>query len=174
MYEIESERLRLRRLEPARDAAAMLALLNDPGFLRFIGDREVRDVLQARQYVALRVLPSYALNGFGMYAVERRSDGAWLGNAGLVRRPGLPGPDIGYAVLTEHAGQGYAGEAARAVFAHARQALRLPHLYGITDPGNEVSGKILRRLGLQPRGEIQLPGADGSSRLYATPGAPAP
>ncbi|MGX9105072.1 GNAT family N-acetyltransferase, partial [Escherichia coli] len=67
-----------------RDAAPMLALLNDPGFVRFIGDRNVRSEEQAREYIALRVLHSYALNGFGMYAIERLSDGAWLGNAGLV------------------------------------------------------------------------------------------
>lgn len=171
MNPIESERLRLRAIEPDRDAASMLALLNDPGFIRFIGDRDVRDETQARDYIALRVLPGYALNGFGMYAIERRSDGAWLGNAGLVRRDGLPGPDIGYAVLSGFAGQGYAGEAARAVFAHARAELGLHDLYGITDLDNVASGKILRGLGMQERGVIQLPGIDSPSRLFATPGA---
>jgi len=171
MHPIESERLRLRAIEPDRDAAPMLALLNDPGFIRFIGDRDVRDETQARDYIALRVLPGYALNGFGMYAIERRSDGAWLGNAGLVRRDGLPGPDIGYAVLSGFAGQGYAGEAARAVFAHARAELGLHDLYGITDLDNVASGKILRGLGMQERGVIQLPGIDSPSRLFATPGA---
>lgn len=171
MQPIESERLRLRAIEPDRDAAPMLALLNDPGFVRFIGDRNVRDEEQAREYIALRVLHSYALNGFGMYAIERLSDGAWMGNAGLVRRDGLPGPDIGYAVLSQFAGQGYAGEAARAVFAHARGALGLHDLYGITDLDNVVSGKILLGLGMQERGVIQLPGVDSPSRLYATLGA---
>ncbi|WP_164282675.1 GNAT family N-acetyltransferase [Stenotrophomonas maltophilia] len=171
MQPIESERLHLRAIEPDRDAAPMLALLNDPGFLRFIGDRNVRSEAQAREYIALRVLHSYALNGFGMYAIERLSDGAWVGNAGLVRRDGLPGPDIGYAVLSQFAGQGYAGEAARAVFAHARGALGLHDLYGITDLDNVVSGKILLGLGMQERGVIQLPGIESASRLYATPGA---
>ncbi len=174
MQPIESERLRLRAIEPDRDAAPMLALLNDPGFLRFIGDRNVRSEAQAREYIALRVLHSYALNGFGMYAIERLSDGAWVGNAGLVRRDGLPGPDIGYAVLSQFAGQGYAGEAARAVFAHARGALGLHDLYGITDLDNVVSGKILLGLGMQERGVIQLPGIESASRLYATPGPALP
>ena len=133
------------------------------GFVRFIGDREVRSEEQAREYIALRVLHSYALNGFGMYAIERLSDGAWLGNAGLVRRDGLPGPDF--------AGQGYAGEAARTVFAHARGALGLHDLYGITDLDNVVSGKILLGLGMQERGVIQLPGIETPSRLFATLGA---
>lgn len=171
MRPIESERLRLRVIEPDRDAAPMLALLNDPGFLRFIGDRKVRSEEQAREYIALRVLHSYALNGYGMYAIERLSDGAWLGNAGLVRRDGLPGPDIGYAVLSRFAGQGYAGEAARAVARHARVTLGLQDLYGITDLDNVASGRILLGLGMQSRGIIQLPGIDTPSRLYAMPGA---
>jgi len=139
--------------------------------VRFIGDRGVRTQQEARDYAAARVLPAYALHGYGMYAIERLSDGAWLGNAGLVRRDGLPGPDIGYAVLSEFAGQGYAGEAARAVFTHARGALGLHDLYGITDLDNVVSGKILLGLGMQERGVIQLPGIDTPSRLYATLGA---
>ncbi|MDU1659127.1 MAG: GNAT family N-acetyltransferase, partial [Stenotrophomonas maltophilia] len=72
---------------------------------------------------------------------------------------------------SEFAGQGYAGEAARAVFAHARAGLGLQDLYGITDLDNVVSGKILLGLGMQERGVIQLPGVDSPSRLYATPGA---
>lgn len=173
MHPIESDRLRLRALQPERDALPMLALLNDPGFLRFIGDRNVRSEEQARDYIALRVLHSYALNGFGMYAIERLADGAWLGNAGLVRRDGLPGPDIGYAVLSEFAGQGYASEAARAVFAHARAQLDIEDLYGITDVDNVASGRILLGLGMHERGVIQLPNVDSASRLYATPGAAA-
>lgn len=150
----------------------MLALLNDPGFLRFIGDRGVRSEAQAREYIALRVLHSYALNGFGMYAIERVSDGAWLGNAGLVRRDGLPGPDVGYAVLDAYAGQGYGGEAAQAVFDHARGSLGLQHLYGIISPDNLASAAILRRLGMEQRGPIQLPGSEEWVTLFATPGAP--
>ena len=172
MPRIESRRLRLRALEPDRDAGHMLALLNDPGFLRFIGQRHVHDPAQAREYIALRVLHSYALNGYGMYAIERRADGAWIGNAGLVRRDGLPGPDIGYAVLSEHAGQGYATEAAQAVFAHARHFLDIKHLYGLINPDNLASAAVLRRLGMEQRGLVQMPGGEEWLTLFATPHAP--
>lgn len=172
--QIESIRLKLRPIAPDRDAAHMDALLNDPGVLRFIGDRDVRGPKQARDYIALRVLPSYALHGYGMYAVERRSDGAWLGNAGLVRRDGLPGPDIGYALLSRFAGHGYASEAARAVFDHARDSLGLKDLYGIADPRNVASAAILGRLGMQPRGLVCLPGSEGCVAVFATPGAADP
>jgi len=172
MLPIESERLRLRAIEPGRDGAPMLALLNDPGFVRFIGDRGVRTIAQAEDYISLRILPMYALHGYGMYVVERREDGAWLGNAGLVVRDGLPAPDIGYALLQPFAGQGYAREAAQAVFAHARSTLGLPHLFGITQPDNTASVAILRGLGMQPRGLMQLPGSEAWVSVFATTGAP--
>jgi len=169
---IQTDRLHLRLIDPDHDAADMLALLNEPGFIRNIADRGVRTLAQARDYTAERVLGSYTLNGFGMYAIIRREDGAWLGNAGLVRRAGLPAPDIGYAVLSRYAGQGYASEAARAVFNHGRTVLGLQDLYGITDLDNVASGRILLGLGMKERGVVQLPGVDSPSRLYATPGAP--
>ncbi|MGM3213821.1 GNAT family N-acetyltransferase, partial [Klebsiella pneumoniae] len=78
---------------------------------------------------------------------------------------GLPGPDIGYAVLSEFAGQGYAGEAAHAVLAHARAELGIEDLYGITELGIVASGKILLGLGMHERGVIQLPGIESASRL---------
>ena len=100
---IQTERLQLRRLrDDDTDAAAMLELLNVPGFLRHIGDRGVRTLEQARTCIRNSAFASYAAHGFGMYVIERRDDGAWLGNAGLVRREGLPGPDLGYALLARY------------------------------------------------------------------------
>lgn len=172
MVLIQSQRLQLRALHPVLDAAPMLALLNDPGFVRFIGERGVRSQAQAQDYITQRILPAYALHGHGMYAVERRSDGAWLGTAGLVVRDGLPAPDIGYALLQEFAGHGYGREAAQAVFDHARTQLQLPHLFGITQPDNGASVAILRGLGMQARGLMQLPGSEAWVSLFATAGAP--
>lgn len=169
---IQTERLHLRLMDPDRDAADMLALLNEPGFIRNIADRNVRTLAQARDYTAERVLGSYTLNGFGMYAIIRRSDGAWLGNAGLVRRAELPGPDIGYALRAEYEGQGYALEAARGVQHYARDVLGYPELYGIVAPHNDRSAALLRKLGMEARGTLQLPPpVDEQVLVFATPGA---
>lgn len=171
---IQTDRLHLRLIDPDHDAADMLALLNEPGFIHNIADRGVRTLAQARDYTAERVLGSYTLNGFGMYAIIRREDGAWLGNAGLVRRDGLPAPDIGYALLAQYEGHGYALEAARAVMHYARDRLDHAHLYGIVSPDNARSAALLRKLGMQDRGELRLPPPRGETvLLFATPGAPA-
>lgn len=170
---IETERLQLRLLrDDGADAAAMLELLNDPGFHRHIGDRGVRTLEQAQAYVRAGPMASYEQHGYGMYAIERRSDGAWLGNAGLVRRAGLPGADIGYALLAHYAGQGYAVEAARGVLAHARETLGLGTLHAIVAPANSRSVALLEKLGFDAAGTLCLPGSDEELLLFvSTPAA---
>lgn len=172
---IHTERLQLRRIDPEQDAMQMLALLNEPGYLRNIADRGVRNRAQARAFIVERVLASYERHGFGMYAIIRRADGAWLGNAGLVRREGLPAPDIGYALLGRHEGCGYALEAARGVLDHARRELGHRDLYGIVSPHNQRSAALLLKLGMEQRGPVQLPAPlTEPVLLFATPGASMP
>lgn len=164
---VETARLRLRRLEADRDAAAMLVLLNDPGFLTHIGDRGVRDEAQARTYLADGTVASYAAHGFGLYAVERRGDEAWIGVAGLVLRPALPAPDIGYALLPQYRGHGYAREAAQAVLDHARDGLKLPRLCAIVSPGNAASARLLEALGFRGQGTVRIAPETADVLLYA-------
>ncbi|GAB3510802.1 GNAT family N-acetyltransferase [Pseudoxanthomonas daejeonensis] len=160
-------RLRLRELVED-DAGFMLELLNQPDFLRFIGDRGVRDLEQARSYLRDGPIASYSRHGLGMYLVEPRAGGAPIGLCGLVVRDGLPGPDIGFAFLPAYYGQGYAFEAASATLAHARTALSLPRVLAIVSPGNDRSIALLRRLGLRDAGTIQLPGKDEVILLFET------
>jgi ribosomal-protein-alanine N-acetyltransferase len=160
-------RLRLRELDEA-DAGFMLELLNQPDFLRFIGDRGVRDETQARAYLRNGPIDSYARHGLGMYAVEPREGGAPIGLCGLVVRDGLPGPDIGFAFLPQYYGLGYAFEAASATLDHARTTLRLPKVLAIVSPGNDRSTTLLRRLGLHDAGTVTLPGKDEALLLFET------
>lgn len=169
---IETERLQLRLLRDDHvDAAPMLELLNDPGFVRFIGDRGVRTLEQAQAYVRAGTLASYAQHGYGMYAIERRSDGAWLGNAGLVRRSGLPSTDVGYALLQRYAGHGYAAEAVKAVVTYARETLGLESLCAIVCHDNARSIALLHKLGMQDQGEVTLPGETEVLRFFQMPKA---
>jgi RimJ/RimL family protein N-acetyltransferase len=170
---ITTERLQLRLIEPENDAGPMLALLNSPGFHLYIGDRGVRTVAQAADYIRTNVLASYAQHGFGMWTIERREDMAWIGNAGLVRRAGLPAPDVGYALLPAHERQGYAREAVRAVIRHAQQVLGHEALYAIVDQANLRSASLLLKLQLEDRGLVQLPDRLQWLRLFATSGAAA-
>ncbi|WP_200930558.1 GNAT family N-acetyltransferase [Pseudorhodoferax sp. Leaf274] len=160
----ETPRLALRRLT-LDDAPFYLQLLNGPTWLAHIGDREVRTLQDAQAHIAAHILVPYAAQGFGMYLVLRRSDGAPLGLCGLVQREALPAPDIGFAVLQAHEGLGYAREAAQAVLWHAFEVLQLPRLLAITAPTNLRSTKLLSALGFDFQGMV--PVGDRSLRLYA-------
>ncbi len=165
MTPLPTERLRLREASPD-DAPFVLRLINEPGWHRFINDPGVRTLEQARQWMEGRLLKSYRELGFGFWLVERHSDAELLGLCGLFRRPVLDGPDLGYALLAEHEGQGYASEAARACIAHARDGLGWTELLAITSPDNPRSAALLRKLGFADRGLKDVEGYTGPSRLW--------
>jgi RimJ/RimL family protein N-acetyltransferase len=109
-------------------------------------------------------MASYQLHGFGLYLVALKSNAQSIGICGLVKRETLPAPDIGFAFLKAHWGQGYALEAAQAVLHHAFQELGLKCVLGITSVANERSARLLIKLGLQFQGQVQL--GDGMRELY--------
>ena len=160
----ESPRLALRRLT-LDDAPFYRRLLNEPSWLAHIGDRQVRTLEDAQAHIAANILVPYATHGFGMYLVQRRSDGAPLGLCGLVQREALPAPDIGFALLQEHEGLGYSREAAQAELWHAFCELQLARLLAITAPANLRSTRLLGALGFSFQGMV--PVGDRSLRLYA-------
>ena len=160
-------RLSLRRLEPG-DAPFVLELLNDPGWLAHIGDRGVRDLTGARDYIETGPLRMYARHGFGLYLVALRESGTPVGMCGLVRRDGLDDVDIGFAFLAACCGRGYATEAATAVLRHAREDLGIGRVVAITLPGNAGSRRVLERIGLVCERRVRLPGDDAELLLYGT------
>ena len=163
---LATARLRLRELT-SDDAAFLLALLNDPGFIRYIGDRGVRTLADARDYIRKRIIDSYQQHGFGMYLAERVSDGAATGLCGLVRRDGLDAPDLGFALLPDWRGCGYAREGAAAVLEHARNVLQLPRVLAIATPDNDASNDLLTSLGMRRVQTVRLPGDETDLWLYA-------
>ena len=151
----QTERLQLRHLT-LDDAPFILELVNDPSWIRFIGDRGVYTLGQAEDYLQNGPITSYAENGFGLYLVQRKSDKVRLGMCGLVKRPSLPHVDIGFAFLPQFTGQGYAFEAATAVLHHAHHDLNLFPIVAITAPDNQRSIKLLQKLGLHFQKMISL------------------
>jgi RimJ/RimL family protein N-acetyltransferase len=170
---LETARLALRRLTPA-DAAFIVGLLNDPSFVRFIGDRGVRTEDDARAYLREGPLRSYEGNGFGLYLVERKPDGVPLGICGLLKREALGDVDVGFALLPAYRAQGYAAEAARAVLDYGRDALGLRRIVAVVTPGNEASIRLLERLGLGYERAVRMPGEDADVLLFATDARPGP
>ncbi|HZH44390.1 MAG TPA: GNAT family N-acetyltransferase [Lysobacter sp.] len=147
MHVLETPRLRLRWFEPG-DAAFVAELLNDPDWLRFIGDRGVRTEDDARHWIAERLVASYWRQGFGLWAMERKADGVPLGMCGLVRRDALPHVDLGYALLPRHRGAGYVREAGAACLRYAAEVLGLPRVLAITLEANVGSVRVLESLGM--------------------------
>jgi len=129
------------------DAPFILELLNDPAFLRFIGDKGVRTLDDARRYIAEGPAASYTRFGFGLDVVRLQSDGTPIGICGFLKRDGLPEPEIGFAYLAPYCGHGYGYEAADACLSHAGTVLGLPRLLAITSPENAASIHLLEKLG---------------------------
>jgi RimJ/RimL family protein N-acetyltransferase len=147
MFRLTTPRTYVRHATLA-DARFIVELLNDPGWIRYIGDRNIDGIDAAKRYIEERLIGAYRQLGYGLYLVERRKDGEMIGMCGLVKRDGLDGPDIGFAFLERFTGQGYGVETSRAIINHARDDLGLSRLYGITLPDNRPSIRLLEKLGL--------------------------
>jgi ribosomal-protein-alanine N-acetyltransferase len=164
---LETERLILRRLS-LDDAEFILQLLNEPSFLRYIGNKGVRDLDGAGQYILNGPVSSYEQNGFGLYLVELKESGSPIGISGLVKRDTLPHADIGFAFLPAYWAKGYAVESAAAVMTYAREVLGLTRILAITSPDNEASGKLLGKIGLKFDRMIKLSEDAPEVKLFAT------
>jgi len=168
---LETERLILREGDDG-DAGFILDLLNQPSFIEFIGDRGVRSLEQAREYIESRFTRSYRDNGFGLYAIVLKNDsnssgaalvagrgaGVPIGVCGFVKRDTLPDPDLGFALLPQFEKNGYAFEAAKAVMAHGREKLGLARILAITTLDNKASGRLLEKIGFAFEKEIEMGG----------------
>ena len=151
---IQTPRVDLRELELGDDEY-ILELLNEPGFIRFIGDKGVRTLGDSRDYLRQGPMDSYSRNGFGLYAACLR-DGTPIGMCGLVKREGLDDPDIGFAFLSRYWSKGYAVESAGAVLAYAVEVLRLKRIVAITSPDNWSSIAVLEKIGFKFERMIRL------------------
>jgi RimJ/RimL family protein N-acetyltransferase len=162
---LETRRLRLRRL-CEDDHAFLIDLLNQPSFVRFIGDRGVRTAEQAKRYVRDGPAASYERHGFGLLCVELKRGGTPIGICGLLRRDVLEDPDVGFAFLPDHWGRGYAREAAQAVLDAARERLGLERVAAITSLDNAASIRLLEALGFGERGRVTLAAGEPELRLF--------
>jgi RimJ/RimL family protein N-acetyltransferase len=164
-FELTTERLGLRRFT-LDDAELMLAIWNDPAFVRFVGDRGVRSIEDARTALTDGALRLYAEYGYGPFRVALKAGDVPIGICGLFHREGLDDPDIGFALLPDYCGKGYAFEAARAVISHAGDDLGLERLTAIVSADNAASIRLIEKLGLTFERVLRLPDDDDVD-LYA-------
>jgi RimJ/RimL family protein N-acetyltransferase len=171
---LETERLVLRRLT-LDDAEFMLGLLNDEAWLRNIGDRGVRTVEAARDYLANGPIAMYEREGFGLYLTELKAGKVAIGICGLIKRAELDDVDLGFAFMPLFRGRGYGLESASAVLAYAQSVLGLARIVAITSPDNDDSIKLLQRIGFRFECMTDLGDPDDPVKLFvalANPGPP--
>lgn len=167
MKVLETERLVLRRLSTG-DSAFILGLVNEPSWLRFIGDKGVATLEDAERYIRNGPLEMYARLGFGLYLVELKESGVPIGICGLIKRETLEDVDLGFAFLPRFWGNGYAFESASATLSFGKRALGLSRIVAITSPDNVRSVKLLERLGFRFERTLQLAANGEALGLYAT------
>ncbi|QWG34503.1 GNAT family N-acetyltransferase [Bacillus mycoides] len=148
MIVLETERLTLRWLD-VKDAPFILELVNDPAWIQFIGDKGVRNLEDAKNYILNGPVDMYNKMGFGLYLVERKEDLTPLGMCGLIKRDSLEDVDIGFAFLEKFRSNGYGYESASAVIEYGKNELGLKRIVAITSIDNTASGKLLEKVGLR-------------------------
>ncbi|MFT6828180.1 MAG: ribosomal-protein-alanine N-acetyltransferase [Roseivirga sp.] len=163
---LETERLWVEEAN-ADDVEFIYDLLNSPNWLRFIGDRGIRSLDDALEYIESSMIKSYQENGFGLYKLVLKAGQIPIGLCGLLKRPVFDHPDIGFAVLPEYEGKGIVFEAAKAVLEHAQTILKIDTILAITTNLNSRSQNLLSRIGLKMEGWVDY-AAQGDFLLYST------
>lgn len=169
--EVDTERLTLRSLTYA-DSPFLIELLNSEGWLTFIGDRNARTYADVVTYLNNGPLKSYAQYGFGLARVSLKGSHQPIGLCGLLQRDYLPHPDIGYALLPQFAGNGYAVEAARHTLDVAFGPLGLPKILATVMPANTASIRVLTKLGMTQEGTIRPAGVPVDLLLFGKSAPP--
>jgi ribosomal-protein-alanine N-acetyltransferase len=162
----ETERLCVRRLV-AGDASFIFRLLNDPSWIRYIGDKGIGTLDDASRYLRDGPLAMYERVGFGLYAVELKDGRGPIGMCGLIRRDVLADVDLGFAFLPDYRRCGYALEAASAVLSYGLGTLGLRRVVAILTRDNAPSARLLGKLGFRFERTVKLPPGDEELDLYA-------
>ncbi len=155
MILLETERLIIEKAS-LNDTTFFFELLNSPNYLEFIGDKNIKSLEDASNYIQESLINSYEKNGFGFYKLSIKSNQQFIGAIGFFQRDYLDFPDIGYAILPQNEGNGYVSEAAKAVFEYGKNKLKLKTIVGITTEDNIGSQKILTKIGLTLKNKIKV------------------
>lgn len=162
---LETERLSLREFNTT-DATFIIQLLNSKGWLKFIGDRHIKTLEQAENYLTNGPMKSYSVNGFGLSMVELKNTHTPIGMCGLIKRDNLPDIDIGFAFLEEFMGNGYAFEIAQATINFAKESLQKETILAITIPTNVRSINLLKKIGMKFEKNFSFEGSTEELMLF--------
>ena len=152
---IETKNLYLR-IPSLSDASVLLSLFNQEDCIKYIGDKNLKSIKDTKLFIEEKFLAMYREQGFCLFVIELKSSSVAVGICGLVKRDGLDGIDIGFALLSGYQKQGIITEAALATKDYACNSLKLKRLLGITDVNNLASIAVLEKIGLRFDRHIKL------------------
>ena len=150
----------LLRPTVVEDAEFIFRLMNTPKWIQYIGDRQIRTVKDAENYITNNMTPQLERLGYSNYTVIRKTDNAKIGTCGLYDREGLEGIDLGFAFLPEYERKGYAFEASQTLVDKAQKQFGIDDLSAITVPDNRASQKLLQKLGFEFSETVELKGSE--------------
>jgi len=165
MHIFETDRLLISRFT-LKDASFVLKLVNEPSWIRFIGDRNIRTIDDAKDYLKNGPMKSYKQFGFGLYLVKLKADSTPIGMCGLLRRDTLDAVDIGFAFMPQYTGKGFAYESSGTVLKHAHEVMGIKRILAITSPDNIRSINLLEKQGFVFKRMIRLTVEADESRLF--------
>ncbi|QCX40379.1 GNAT family N-acetyltransferase [Aureibaculum algae] len=149
-----------------KDAAFLFELMNDAAYIKNIGDRNIKTIADAENFITDKYIKSYIEHGYGYYIIKLKENLKPIGICGIVNREEMSFFDIGYAVLPEHRNKGFAYEATKALYDFAQKTLQINEIAAITDPDNHESIALIKKLGMKYKKKIQLPNDDIVCHLY--------
>lgn len=161
----KTERLSIQKLTE-KDGEFICRLVNSPGWIKYIGDRNVRNAKEAVEMLNERYISSYRKFGFGMYRLSLLASDDPIGICGFVQRDYLDQPDIGFAILPEYGRNGYTFEASMRLIKMISEKMGILKLYGVTAEDNIVSRDLLEKLGFQYKKTMIIPGSDAMGHIF--------
>lgn len=165
LQQYSTERLRLVPTDLV-DAPFLLELMNSPKWLKYIGDRGISTIKDAEAYITNTMIAQRLKLGFATFTLVRKNDGVKVGTCGLYEREGLDEKDLGYALLPQFEGKGYALEAAKEICTLAKSSFCLTKLQAITTEANLASQHLLKKLSFVQTGTIRLPNDETQLLLF--------
>lgn len=145
---LESNRLIIREAKVS-DAPFYFELFNDPDWIEFIGDKNLKSVKETEIYLKDTLLKNLQTNGLGFFTVMLKDTNQPIGTSTALQREKLEFIDIGYAFLPKGRGKGYASEATKLIIEYVRKKFQQEKVYAFTMPKNKASQKLLEKLGFK-------------------------
>jgi RimJ/RimL family protein N-acetyltransferase len=164
---LETERLVLQPMS-MDDGPFIFELYNSPNFIRFIGDRNIKSITDAENYITAKFLPQFERLGYGNFLIKLKSDDTKIGGVGVFEREGLEVHDIGFSFLPEFEGKGYGFEASKKLMETVVSEFGLKKISAITSKENIASQKLIEKLGLKYQSTVRLPDDDEDLLYYET------